>query len=143
MLDASRIHAGLYQGSAPRSAREVLGEGFTVVVFAAYEVQPPDHVLRGLEALRCPLVDDYERLPSRDDWQRALDCAEQAVRRLEAGKRVLVTCAQGRNRSGLISAMALVHSGWRSLDAVRRIQGCRLHALTNPQFVRALTAWLP
>lgn len=138
-LDATELAPRLAQGSAPRSAEDIRRAGFQVVVFAAAEVQPPDHVLVGLEALRCPLTDDPTRPVTAVEWQAACACADAVVRRWHAGRTVLVTCAQGRNRSGLISALALIRSG-RLLApaAVRLIQGRRAFALTNPRFVEAL-----
>lgn len=142
-LDATKICSGLYQGSAPGSASLVLGHGFSTVVFAAYEVQPPDHVLMGLEAFRCPLTDDYERPVTEVEWTAVSGCAGAVARRLRAGRRVLVTCAQGRNRSGLISARSMTLLGWSAKDAVRHIQSVRRFALTNPRFVEALLSRAP
>lgn len=142
-LDATKLCSGLYQGSAPRSAPLVLGDGFSTVVFAACEIQPPEHVLMGLEALRCPLTDDYERPVSEVEWMAVSGCAGAVARRLRAGQRVLVTCAQGRNRSGLISARAMTLLGWTPKDAVRHIQSVRTYALTNPRFVEALLSRAP
>lgn len=138
MLDATRLASGLYQGSAPRSAQAVLAAGFGTLVLTAHEVQPPEHVLMGLEALRCPLADDPTRPLTEAEWRAVKSCAEAVARRVRARQRVLVTCAQGRNRSGLVSALSLVLLGWRPADAVRHIQRTRSFALTNPRFVEAI-----
>ena len=52
---------------------------------------------------------------------------------------VLVTCHQGRNRSGWVTAMALVGYYRMPVDkAVKLIQGKRFWALSNRAFVRFL-----
>ena len=55
-----------------------------------------------------------------------------------AGKDVLVTCAQGRNRSGLVIAEYLISSGLKADAVIKTIQERRANALTN----RAFVAWL-
>ena len=139
-LDATRLAPGLYQGSAPRSAQAVSDAGFGTLVLCAQEVQPPDHVLTGLDVLRCPLVDDPTRPLTQAEWRAALNCSTAVALRLRASRRVLVTCAQGLNRSGLVSALSLIlAAGWSPADAVRHIQRRRPAALNNPQFVAALS----
>ncbi len=52
--------------------------------------------------------------------------------------RVLVTCMQGRNRSGLVSALMLIRLGATADAAIRSIRRARVNALTNEQFVLLL-----
>jgi len=66
---------------------------------------------------------------------RAVGLLTQARRQ---GLRVLVTCAQGRNRSAMVAAEYLIQSGNRADDVIRKIQERRANSLTNPTFV----AWL-
>jgi protein-tyrosine phosphatase len=137
-VDASRICHGLYQGAAPASSHAVTSAGFQVLVLAAVEVQPPEHALVGLDVLRCPLTDDPTRPLTEREWSAAVACAKAVRRRLVRGQSVLVTCAQGRNRSGLVSALTLIQSGWQPQEAIRHIKQHRDFALTNPRFVEAL-----
>jgi protein-tyrosine phosphatase len=54
------------------------------------------------------------------------------------GKRVLVHCAAGINRSGLISAAALIRAGWTADEAVATVRAARTGALDNQEFVAFL-----
>lgn len=60
------------------------------------------------------------------------------VAHLALGRRVLVHCLQGRNRSGLIAGLALrKFHGLSGLDALTQVRLARPNALYNPAF-----AWL-
>ena len=73
--------------------------------------------------------DDHELTSAEERIARyaSLDVLE-ALRR---GHRVLVTCEHGRNRSGLVCALALVKLGWHPYLAVDLIQEQRSGALRN------------
>ncbi|WP_459751412.1 protein-tyrosine phosphatase family protein [Streptomyces sennicomposti] len=69
--------------------------------------------------------------------------AEAAGDALDAGRRVLVRCWSGYNRSGLVVAHALVHRGCSADEAVRLIRARRSPwALHNELFVDYLRAGL-
>ena len=141
-LDADRLTSLLYQGSAPDSAEQVRAAGFNTLVLAAREVQPPEHAVGSLTVLRCPLVDDPTRAVTPPEWKQILGCAKRVHHYLSAGQPVLVTCVQGWNRSGIISAATLViHHGWTPAKAIQHVQAHRRHALSNPRFVEALLRW--
>jgi protein-tyrosine phosphatase len=57
-----------------------------------------------------------------------------------AGKRVLVHCAAGINRSGLLAAASLIREGHDAEDAIATVRAARAGALNNPEFVEALRA---
>jgi hypothetical protein len=61
------------------------------------------------------------------------------------GKRVLIHCAAGINRSGLLSAAALIRGGWDVDDAIAAVREARHGALNNPNFVDLLhdPRWTP
>lgn len=62
-----------------------------------------------------------------------------AHREWQAGKRVLIRCAGGMNRSGLITALILMRSGFSAADAIHAIQERRsVQALSNDSFVQYL-----
>jgi len=67
------------------------------------------------------------------------DLADWAYDRWDSGRRVLIRCAAGMNRSGLLTAMVLMRSGYSADDAVELIRA-RRHpfALNNYSFVRLL-----
>jgi protein-tyrosine phosphatase len=117
----------LAQGSAPPPGIRL---PFDVIVLAAEEYQHPR--LPGYEVLRVPL-DDSGPPPSVADRALIRESARRIARRVRAGKRVLVTCWQGRNRSGVLAGLALVELGVPRNQAVRRIQQLR-DGLTNAYF---------
>ena len=89
--------------------------------------------------IRCRLYDDTEELPTANQWQDAVRSAEEVAKRVRAGERVLVTCAMGINRSGLVCALSLhMLMGWSGARCVRYIQSKRPIALKNPIFVGLL-----
>jgi protein-tyrosine phosphatase len=57
-----------------------------------------------------------------------------------AGKRVLVHCAAGINRSGLLAAASLIRDGYEPEEAIETVRAARSGALNNPEFVEALRA---
>lgn len=70
--------------------------------------------------------------------------AEAACDALDAGRRVLVRCYHGYNRSGLVVAHALVRRGRSAEEAIRLIRARRSPwALHNELFVEYLRAGLP
>ena len=111
----------LAQGSVPPAGVRV---PFDVIVLAAMEFQDVD--LPGYEVIRVPL-DDSGPPPSLEEQAIIRQTASRIARRVRAGKRVLVTCHQGRNRSGVIAGLALVDlglSGSRS-GLARTAPACR------------------
>ncbi|MFK4147664.1 dual specificity protein phosphatase family protein [Streptomyces sp. NPDC004065] len=70
--------------------------------------------------------------------------AQAACDALDAGRRVLVRCYSGYNRSGLVVAHALVGRGCSADEAIRLIRARRSSwALHNELFVAYLRAGLP
>jgi len=116
----------LAQGSKPPTGVRL---PFDVVVLAAREYQP---LLPGHDVIRVPLKDAF---PSSLDRSRIKSVAQEIAQDVRSGRRVLVTCHQGRNRSGVISGLALVDLGVPPSDAVKRIQQIR-SGLTNPFFLQ-------
>ena len=136
MLDATRLAPKLYQGSYPWEP--IKPRSFDVLVLCAMELQQrPDEL--GLRTLRCPLNDDGTPM-TRREWHNAVRTADEVVQLLLRGARVLITCAQGRNRSGLVAGIVLYRtSGLSGAECVRHIQQRRPGALTNEHFVAALS----
>jgi protein-tyrosine phosphatase len=137
------LKGALFQGGQPiigyPGATMADGKPFDVLVLCAYELQfstfkPSADLLR---VYRCPLDD---AVLTTAEATAAIEAGKFVARKLAEGKRVLVTCQQGRNRSGLVSAIALVVGGMQPHQAIRLIQQRRKNALTNPSFVRFLMA---
>ena len=95
----------LFQGSVPDPALSY--DRFTMIVLCAQEQQPelprfPRKIVR-------PAFDDTHE-PTKEEIDRARNAASEVARELLAGGCVLVTCAAGLNRSGLVSGLALTMS---------------------------------
>lgn len=173
-LDVSRIASKHYQGSHPVAGSALYDAGFRVLVLCAlpdeYEKQYKlawrglsyDHpsgaaggrggiegMFPGLKIVRAPNDDDYDRPLTLPEIQIACSAASAVQRAIMMGRRTLVCCAKGRNRSGLVSALALCErfgcGGEAAIAIVRRRRqpDCSHKVLENPQFVRALRSVMP
>ncbi len=140
-VDAHRLTSRLWQGSFPYAGGGYLAElGFTVVVLCAYEMQAPEH-FEGLQCILCPM--DDSRLSSAEARQAHTTAGSVAALWRE-GHRILITCAAGRNRSGLVSALSLrLIRGISGSAAANRVKVIRPNALTNPSFVSYLNSLGP
>lgn len=95
------------------------------------------------------MVDHYRHIyiPDgllRDEMLAQFDgLGRRAAKHLDEGGVVLTQCFQGRNRSGMVAAMALHHwlgiSGAEAVDRVRAARGKT--ALHNPHFAGLLTSF--
>lgn len=133
-LDANRIAPKLYQGSFPDpNLYDLRREGIYAVVLCADELQPPKEMYPGVVIVRAPMH-DIEGPQGARSCVVANMASAYVARLLRAGKRVLVTCAAGRNRSGLVTALTMARLGWDPHAAVYQIQRCRANALTNRTF---------
>jgi hypothetical protein len=126
-------------GSKPPIGRPL---PFDVLVLTAWEVikfypgYASPESFPGTRVLYVPLDDATIPL---SEATRALDAGRKVATYVRHGKRVLVTCNQGRNRSGLVTAFALMDLGYPSTESVRRIRKARGDdALSNDFFVRLL-----
>lgn len=121
----------IVQPGAPYARR------FDVLVLCAYEIQPQLNY-SDLLVIHAPMDDNYDFM-AMEDISTAVQTAQVVSDQLRKGRRVLSTCHQGRNRSGLVSAMALCLTyGYKPSEAIQIVRLARMHALTNPQFVRLL-----
>lgn len=137
-INADRIIAGLYQGSAPPLGDALHRAGFAVLILAACEYQPSAEFFSGVFVHRAPLDDHTEELSSLE-WKTALQAATVAARVIAKGKPVLVTCQMGLNRSGLVSVLAMqLLTGCPAEEAIQRVRRCRTGALRNHSFVQQL-----
>lgn len=89
---------------------------------------------------KCPLYDDGHTL-TRKQAQMAHKVARRLASQVRAGEPVLITCAMGKNRSGLVTALVVRDlTGVSGCQAVEIVKGRRkgAKALTNPVFVQYL-----
>lgn len=100
-LDASNIVRRLWVGSVPPFDRDL--PEFDVLVLCAREIQP-ERIAFGKQVLRVPLPD---ATLTDGELATAMDGARSTARALREGRRVLVTCQAGLNRSALVAGLAL------------------------------------
>lgn len=141
-MSASEIGYGIWQGSIPPEGSTLAEKGVDVLVLCAEEHQPPSSRFPGVRTvIHCPLDDS---VPTPQEMILARKAAREVAQASKRGRRVLVTCIQGRNRSGLVIALALVELTGRSgRRVVQHVQSRRRDALTNHYFVRAIEGLQP
>jgi len=144
---ADHVAGRLYMGGFCGPSRWLL-DTFDVIVCCARELQPAGGVYGQMPVIRAPLDDDG---PLSLADLRVLRRAGKQVRwALDVGRKVLVTCHMGRNRSGVVSALALMlprgigNRPWfygdtpaclRSAEAIRLVRRARgANALSNLYF---------
>lgn len=140
-LDFHWIVPNLAQGSYPNPP-QVAFDQFDVLVFTAEEHQPRIKAPKGCYLFKIPLDDDIYR-PLPVEVQRILHEAAQRISAfLLQGHKVLITCHQGLNRSGILTALVLMYAHrMRAKDAIRLIRRKRdKEALCNPMFEQFLLA---
>lgn len=144
--DFDQLHSSLFQGSYPKLTPELMTQ-FDVVVYCAMERQPSDrdlrHVPPGKHVFRVPLDDDAHQPITRELASQLLKLARQLAIHARAGRRVLITCAMGMNRSGIVSALTMmIVAGCDGPTAVATVRKRRrplsdgTRALFNPIFAR-------
>jgi protein-tyrosine phosphatase len=115
--------------------RTVMRNGFEALVLAAEEYQPPAHAFPGARVMHAPLDDHYDPLTA-EEWEHIIRAANFAAHHVRSGRRTLVTCQAGLNRSGIITALAVcLLTGASGREAVDLIQRRRPDALCNSNFV--------
>ncbi len=139
-IDASRIAPKLYQGSVPPMGTALRAAGFDVLVLAAEEHQPPAYRFPGVEVIHAGYDDSGKAITARE-MHIAQDAATRVSLAILSGKRVIVTCFAGLNRSGLISALALYFATGQRMsgrECLAQVRANRPGALNNPSFVALL-----
>lgn len=135
-FDADEIAPGLFVGSAPITGDAVARQGFHTLVLMASEYQPHAVDFPGVEVIQWPLEDDGE--PSTEDRKVARTIGKMVADRIRQGRRVLVTCIMGINRSAWVAGHALVELGVRPKDAVQLLRDRRHGTLRNLSFAQDL-----
>lgn len=140
-LNADQVAKNLWIGGVPTDPDEV-DKQFDALVLAAKEFQTvfPAHKYPKTHVIYAPLEDGN---PSRGEIIDALRAALDVYEHNKAGRKVLVTCAKGVNRSSLIAAMAMVISGKKPNEAIGMIRKHRhpisgAQPLFNDHFVRLI-----
>jgi protein-tyrosine phosphatase len=135
-IDADRIAPKLWQGSRPPLGHALAKAGFDVVVLCAGEYQPASPELPGVRVIRAGIDD---AVPSRAELDVVWEAGRRVARHLGRGDRVLVTCYQGWNRSGFVTATALyLLTGAPGRQCIEAVRAGRDGALSNREFCRVL-----
>ena len=134
MPTATQVHGNLWMGGWPSPSCYV-GEHFDRLVLFAREYQVPE-CFGSVQVAQVRLNDDGTPM-TRDEAVAAVRTAARVIRWLTEDLRVLVTCFAGRNRSGLVCALALCKGPHAmpleaAVKAVRTARGD--NALSNPWF---------
>ena len=127
--------AVLAVGPKPPTGASVAQSGYYMLVLAAIGYQPAASRFPGVHVLYAPLNDNGAQMTAYER-RVAIHAARIVARELARGHNVLVTCEQGRNRSGLVAALALVFLGYARPRSVATIRRMRMQALTNQDFAR-------
>lgn len=149
--DFDEIYPGLYQGSYPGTDPELFRR-FDVIVYSAKEKHPrfSKKLPPGKQVISIPLDDDPYQPILPSDAKMLMLCAQNLARSIRNGKKVLVTCAMGYNRSGLITALTLISlTGCHGKTAANIVRSRRRTsdeghpALFNPVFARFIETMSP
>lgn len=136
-MSRSEIIPNLFVGSKPAPGHHA---GIDTIVLAAMEYQPPADRFPGAEVIHVPLDDAPGRAMYETEIIGAARAAARVARRLRSGRRVLVTCQMGLNRSALIAAIAM-HDvyGMGADEIIARLRRARgSWSMSNPNFEKLL-----
>jgi hypothetical protein len=137
-IDATRMARGLYQGGFKKYEDCAISiKGLDLVVLLApdtgVEIVRPESIVVDLQ-------DDMTRSFARNkDLQQVgmlHDLAVDLANDIRNGAKVLVACREGRNRSGLVTALTLHELGMRGPKLVSHIRSRRRTAFGNQAFAR-------
>lgn len=137
-LDASNITKRLWVGSKPPFDRDL--PEFDTLVLCAQELQPAQLSFKR-QVVRIPIPD---AALTNDELRRALAGARHVAQALTDGKRALVTCARGLNRSAFVASIALGSVTRLTAQEIVAIMRTRRGdaALHNPHFVEYITRYV-
>lgn len=144
LIVSRRTGGRIYQGNI-MSALQAAGVFHLLVICAQEQPEtcPIDEKIyrrSGTRILFAPNNDNGEP-PTREQLHIASKAAGEVARAFLKDEHVLVTCMQGRNRSGLVTALALCSiygvPGRKAVETVRRMRK-GAPALTNDEFVKFL-----
>lgn len=137
-LDCSNVAKRLWVGAAPPFDRHL--PEFDALVLCAQELQPQVVAFRG-QLLRCPLPDGEL---TTAQTRMALEMGRTVANLLHDGKTVLVTCAQGINRSALVAGLGIGLVTYLSADQILLLMRTRRHSdcLFNKHFRMILRRYI-
>lgn len=133
---ASKIADNLWMGSAPPIGPSA-SQYFNDVVLCAMEYQLSGNMFPGVNIIHAPMNDDGSPMTA-GERVIAIKTAGKVLSRISRNRNVLVTCYQGRNRSGLVAALALCFgphkmSPKQAIETIRSARG--ESAMRNDYFI--------
>ena len=116
--DAVAVTPSLWVGSAPSAGQleQLVRDGITAVVDLRAEATDGADWPGDVVVVRVPLVD--HGAPTGDELRAA---AERVTALLRDGRRVLVHCRAGLERSPAVACAVLMAQGWSLADAYRLV----------------------
>lgn len=139
---ASKIHGNIWMGGWIPPGFHV-GAYFDCVVLCATEYQIPDCFI-DVKVHQVLLKDDGSKMTKKEAFD-AVGAAKKVIDWDKQNLKILVTCFAGRNRSGLVTAIALCKGQYNMslLKATELIRSVRPNALVNPYFNEFLSKFCP
>lgn len=142
-IDVNCIIPGLWMGGKPQADVDYWDLGFSYVVLCSEEVLP---LRPSFEWVMVSLLglEDGPSAVAPAEFTRVVEAARTIREFVSAGRRVLVTCTDGLNRSGLVTGVALrLLEGWSGRKIVEHLQSRRFingrHPFwNNPSFAKRL-----
>lgn len=135
-LDFHWIVPGVAQGSFPQPLAEAFQHADTIV-FCAEEKQPRNaRVPAGKKIVKFGFDDDIYRPIPQEAGVLFHQMAQHLSREVVSGRKLLITCAMGLNRSGLMTGLTIMYAFRMSpRDVIKLIRARRSKdALMNPIF---------
>ena len=126
------VEGRLWQGGCPVDFAWVRATGLDVVLDVAdADAHPPEEAIQGLTYLKCPLVDEG----TVPDPVLTLGLAALVARLVDDGRRALVHCTFGRNRSGLVATLVVRELlDLSGADALAHVRERRRNVVNNAAF---------
>jgi protein-tyrosine phosphatase len=147
-LNADKVGHNLWVGGVPTKP-ELVAKNFDALVLAAREFQDvfPVHKHPNCQLILAPM-DDHPGDPKKPTHEEKIEALRAALKVYDLnkkGKKVLVTCAAGVNRSALIAGLAMILSGKTADEVIAQIRKHRKPLsgstpLFNEQFCKLLRA---
>ena len=135
---ANKIANNLWMGDYPIPFSKLEDE-FDCLVLCASEYQFPS-LFNNIRIAQANLNDDGTPITRKEAFE-AVYTAKKVIDWLKQDLRILVTCIEGRNRSGIVCGLTLCHGPLKirptkAIDMIRDARGN--NAMSNPWFIKLL-----
>lgn len=106
-LDANEVYPNIWVGSHPNETSQELNK-FSLLVLCAEECQPIDSEIKHFKGrIFRPAFKDSNYISTNDNTRITLSITE-IVQTVNNGKKVLITCAAGLNRSAFVAGLSIL-----------------------------------